>query len=129
MDKQPKSVMHDYCDARPTVTFPSHLPSCITHRPLCTHQISLTSANFLWTDVQTYQPFFAGFTIMTDRLTDRPRYSICNKRLHRTTAVMRPNNNNNLTYKACIFNRNSKQKQLINLVSVSLLLPCVCIIP
>ena len=25
---------------------------------------------------------FAGLTIVTDRLTDRPRYSICNNRLH-----------------------------------------------
>jgi len=48
----------------------------------------------------------------TDRQTDRPRYSVCNKRLHRTSDVTRPNNNNNLTYKACIFKRNSKTEAI-----------------
>jgi len=32
------------------------IPSCITHRPLCTYQISMKSDKLLWTDVWTDVP-------------------------------------------------------------------------
>ena len=37
---------------------------------------------------------FAWFTIVTDRLTDRPSYSLCNNRLHVHSPAMQPNDNN-----------------------------------
>jgi len=41
---------------------------------------------------------FAGITVVTDRQTDRPRYSICSNRLHLASAAMWPNNNNKQKY-------------------------------
>ena len=38
---------------------------------------------------------YAGVTIVTDRPTDRPRYSVCNNRPRLRSTAMRPNNNNN----------------------------------
>jgi len=35
--------------------------------------------------------------VVTDRQTDRPRYSVCSKGPHLASAAMRPNNNNHNT--------------------------------
>jgi len=37
----------------------------------------------------------AVFAVVTDRLTDRPRYFICSNRLHLTSAAVQPDNNSN----------------------------------
>ena len=36
---------------------------------------------------------FAGLTVVTDRQTDRPRYSVYSNKLHLASAAMRPNKN------------------------------------
>ena len=40
---------------------------------------------------------FAGLTSVTDRPTDRPRYSVYNNRPHLRSTAMRPNNTNNIS--------------------------------
>ena len=36
---------------------------------------------------------FAGFTVVTDGQTDRPRYSVCSSRPHLASAAVRPDDN------------------------------------
>jgi len=45
---------------------------------------------------------FAGLTIVTDRPTDRPRYSVCNNRPHLRSTAMRPNMHQTVSWPGCI---------------------------
>jgi len=40
---------------------------------------------------------FAGLTVVTDRQTDRPLYSVCSNKLHLAYAAIRPGNHNNVS--------------------------------
>ena len=64
--------------------------------PMC----SPSNTCFLWPtwlhitkSISIGSAVFAGLTVVTDRLTERPRYSISNNRLHLHSTAMRPNNN------------------------------------
>jgi len=44
---------------------------------------------------------FARLTVVTDRPTDRPRYSVCSSRPHLASAAIRPNNNSLIIITKC----------------------------
>ena len=70
----------------------SYSPCCATCTP--------SNTCFLW-PIRVHNPngisigsaVFAGLTIVTDGLTDRPRYSVCNNKTHLCSTGKRPNNN------------------------------------
>jgi len=49
------------------------------------------------------QPFFAGLMVVTDRQTDRPRFSVCSDRQHLASAAMWLNNICSLCYFAYVY--------------------------
>jgi len=59
---------------------------------------------------------FAGLTIVTDRPTDRPRYSVCNNRPHLHSTVMRPNKEKKLKTKTDMRRRNGRSRDRIESV-------------
>jgi len=69
----------------------SNCPFTCRHQdPHPIHGASGPSASTIQT--ASWSVHFAGLTVMTDRLTDGPRYSICSNRLHLASAAMWPNN-------------------------------------
>ena len=70
----------------------SYSPCCATCTP--------SNTCFFW-PIRVHNPngisigsaVFAGLTIVTDGLTDRPRYSVCNNKTHLCSTGKRPNNN------------------------------------
>jgi len=63
----------------------------LTHASSCPHE-------------SISQTVFAGLTIVRDRQTDRPRYSVCNNRPHLRSTAMRPNNKKTLSNSGEIIN-------------------------
>jgi len=80
-------------------TFPSKLPISVRGSGLPSNTWFLGPTRVLNPNgISIGSAVFVGLSTVTDRQTDRPRYSVGNNRPHQRSIAMRPNSNNNLIH-------------------------------